>query len=184
MPLFPMFVDLTDKTVLIVGSGHHVREKAEKMALFGCRLAFCPTEAFEESLPEDVAVVILADRHHPRNAFLAELCHQKHIPVNAVDDPPLCDFQFPSIIQREDLVIAISTAGKAPAMGKLLRQEMESLLPDRTEEILAWSGELTLRLRESVPEYHRRGALLNQILRKAMSLNRPLTEEELSQEGI
>lgn len=181
MPLFPMFVDLTDKPVVIIGSGHHVSEKAEKLAPFGCHLRYCATEAFAPELLEGAAAVILADRHHPRNAALAALCREKGIPVNAVDDPPLCDFQFPSLVCREDLVIAISTAGKAPALGKLLRRELEERLPDRTEEILAWSSGLTRELRREIPDLHTRGQILQAILREALKKNRPLTREELTQ---
>lgn len=181
MPLFPMFVDLTDRTVVIIGSGHHVAEKKEKLSPFGCRLRCCATEDFSPELLEGAAAVILADRHHPRNQSLAALCRAKGIPVNAVDDPPLCDFQFPSLVCREDLVIAISTAGKAPALGKLLRRELEERLPDRTEEILAWSARLTLRLRQEIPDLHTRGRVLQALLREALDKNRPLAEEELTQ---
>lgn len=182
MAHFPMFVDLTDRRVLIVGSGPHVSEKAEKMALFDCRLDFCTTEeCAPEHLTADTAMVILADRHHPRNPELVRLCHGHRIPVNAVDDPPLCDFQFPSLIRRGELTVAFSTSGKAPAVGRFLREEMESLLPNRTEDILQWSAELTRELRVTVPEYHRRGELLNRMLRRAFALNRPLTPEEVSE---
>lgn len=181
MPLFPMFVDLKDKPVLIIGTGKHVAEKAEKLAPFGCSLIFSSTEAFAASDLEGVALVVLADRHHSRNAAIANVCRRKHIPVNAVDDPPLCDFQFPSLVQRQELVIGISTAGTAPALGKMLREEIQAQLPSRTEEILLWSARLTQGLRQTEPDFHRRGQLLNRILRRAFALNRPLTEAELAE---
>lgn len=179
MPHFPMFVSLEGKNVLIVGSGHHVTEKIAKMESFGCPLRCVATERFHpELLTPDTAFVILCDRHHPDNPAIAALCRERHIPVNAVDDPALCDFQFPALIRRDSLTIAISTDGKAPAVGRLLREEMESRLPDRTEEILIWSATLTSVLRERVPGYHRRAELLNRILRHAFSLGRPLTDGE------
>lgn len=181
MSHFPLFIDITGRDVLLVGSGHHVAEKEAKLKDFGCVLRHVSTEAFREGLlSQATAMVILCDRHHPRNPELVRLCRQRHIPVNAVDDPPLCDFQFPALIRREGLTIAVSTDGKAPAAGRYLREQMEALLPHRTEEILAWTSELTLLLRKQIPDYRERAALLNRILARAFSLGRPLTGEELS----
>lgn len=181
MAHFPMFVDLSGKTVLIVGGGKHAAEKTEKMEQFDCRLVRVSTECFGEKLLDAAAMVVLCDRHHPRNASIAALCRERHIPVNAVDDPPLCDFQFPALIRRGPLTVAFSTDGKAPAVGRLLREEMEVRLPERTEEILLWSAELTAQLRQSIPGYQERADLLNRILRRSFSLGRPLTGEELSE---
>ena len=116
MAHFPMFVDLTGKTVLIVGGGKHSEEKIEKMQLFDCNLRQVSTEAFTEEALSEAAMVILCDRHHPRNEAIVALCRSRHIPVNAVDDPPLCDFQFPALIRRGSLTVAFSTSGKAPAV--------------------------------------------------------------------
>lgn len=179
MAHFPMFVDLTGKTVLILGGGKHAEEKIEKMWLFDCHLRCIPTEAFTQEALDGIAMAILCDRHHPRNESIVALCRSRHIPVNAVDDPPLCDFQFPALIRRGHLTVAFSTDGKTPAVGRLLREELEQHLPDRTEEILLWSSELTMELRRSIPDYHRRAELLNRILRRAFKLGRPLTEEEM-----
>lgn len=181
MAHFPMFVDLTDKTVLIVGSGRHAAEKIEKMRKFDCVLLEIPTEKLTIEALEGVAMVILCDRHHPRNAAIAGLCREKHIPVNAVDDPPLCDFQFPALIRRGPLTVGFSTDGKAPAVGRFLREELERQLPEETEALLCWSTELTARLRMEITDYHLRAELLNRLLRRAFSLGRPLTEEELAQ---
>lgn len=182
MAHFPMFVDLTGRTVLIVGGGKHAAEKTAKMELFDCELVHISTEDFTECLLErSPALVILCDRHHPRNGSIAALCRQRHIPVNAVDDPPLCDFQFPALIRRGCMTVAVSTDGRAPAVGRLLREEIEQLLPDRTEEILLWSAELTARLRGTIPGYRERADLLNRILRRSFALGRPLTEEELAE---
>lgn len=185
MSHFPMFVELSGKEVLIVGTGKHAAEKTEKMELFDCRLRHTSTEAFAESMLDPAPVfVILCDRHHPRNAAIAQACRERYIPVNAVDDPPLCDFQFPALIRRDCLTVAISTDGKAPAVGRLLREEIEAQLPDRTEEILEWASGLTRDLRTAVPDFHQRGTLLNQILRRAFTLGRPMNPEELEEFGI
>lgn len=181
MAHFPLYIDITGREVLLVGSGHHVAEKEAKLKPFGCVLRYISTEDWDEGLLDPApAMVILCDRHHPRNPELAGLCRAKHIPVNAVDDPPLCDFQFPALIRREGLTIALSTDGKAPAAGRYLREQMEARMPERTEEILAWTSGLTLRLRARIPDYRERAELLNRLLARAFALGRPLSEEELT----
>lgn len=181
MAHFPMMVDLSGRTVLLIGGGKHLEEKREKLEPFGCVLKEIPTEDFDGTmLTENTAMVILCDRHHPRNREIRNRCRELHIPVNAVDDPELCDFQFPALIRREGLTVAFSTDGKAPAAGRYLREQLENTLPDRTEEILCWTAELTRRLRREEPDYHRRAEKLNRILGKAFALGRPLTEAELT----
>ena len=63
----------------------------------------------------------------------------KSIICNAVDDPPYCDFYFPSIVRRGDLQIAISTAGASPALAQRLRKELNAALP---LDLGAWLEEL------------------------------------------
>lgn len=180
MAHFPMFVDLEGKEVLIIGSGHHFEEKRQKLIPFGCKIHQVDTELFEEEMLNRMPVmVILADRHHPRNREIARQCRERHIPVNAVDDPPLCDFQFPALIRREGLTVAFATDGKAPAVSRYLREELEAQLPADTEELLQWASALTLGLRLRIPDYHRRAELLNRMIRMAFSLGRPLTEAEV-----
>ena len=65
---------------------------------------------------------------------------------NAVDDPPFCDFYFPSIVRRGELQIAISTAGESPALAQRLRKEIHAALP---ADISEWLMELG-RLRREV----------------------------------
>jgi precorrin-2 dehydrogenase/sirohydrochlorin ferrochelatase len=61
---------------------------------------------------------------------------------NAVDDPPFCDFYFPSIVQRGELQIAISTAGESPALAQRLRKELNAALPLDLGEWLMELGRL------------------------------------------
>lgn len=182
MNLFPMMVDLTGKTVLILGTGEEAEDKARRMAPFGCVLDCRRTEEFGDFSDPLPALVILADRFHPKNAAIAAQCRSLGIPVNAVDDPSLCDFIFPSLITRGSLTVALSTGGAAPAAGKLLRQRIEQALPEDTEGLMDWAGALTARLRASIPDMALRGRILRFALDRAFTLGRPLTEDELSVE--
>ena len=175
MPHFPAFLDLTGKPVLIVGDTCQARDKAQRLAPFGGEIRFLDRLAPNdlESLP---ALVILTGENREEDAAL---CREKNIPVNSVDDPKNCTFFFPSLIRRGQCTIAISTAGTAPAAGAVLRQQFEDTLPENLEDILPWLGEITARLRKTVPDHRRRSALVSRISAEAFQKNRPLTEREL-----
>ncbi len=80
--------------------------------------------------------------------------------VNAVDDPPYCDFYFPSIVRRGDLQIAISTAGESPAYAMQLRKALNEALP---HDIGPWLEELG-RLRREVLQLEPLGEPRKQLL--------------------
>jgi precorrin-2 dehydrogenase/sirohydrochlorin ferrochelatase len=70
-------------------------------------------------------VIAATDDQH-LNRRISEHARKRRLLVNAVDQPADCDFIFPSIVKRGDLLIAISTAGKSPALAKRLREELET----------------------------------------------------------
>ena len=130
MPLFPVFLDLSERTVLVVGEGHEADSKAEKMAPFCARVDRCPYPPGWNEVP---ALVILAEKDHPDNEFWAERFRSLGVIVNVADRPELCDFRFPGLIVRGDVSVGIATNGKAPALAALLRQRIGEALPEDLE---------------------------------------------------
>ena len=165
MPLFPACLDLTRSTVLVVGEGHESDSKAEKMAPFCEKVARCPYPPRYEALP---ALVILAEKDHPDNAFWAAHFREKGVTVNVADRPELCDFIFPSVIVRGDVSIAIATGGKAPALSALLRRRIQEALPEDLETITAVAADLTQQLRKTIPDPHQRGKAIRERLRELL----------------
>uniref|UniRef100_UPI0021042D0E precorrin-2 dehydrogenase/sirohydrochlorin ferrochelatase family protein n=1 Tax=Granulicella sp. dw_53 TaxID=2719792 RepID=UPI0021042D0E len=82
---------------------------------------------------------------------------------NAVDDPPFCDFYFPSVVRRGDLQIAISTAGASPALAQRLRKEINAQLPLDTGDWLADLGNLRREVVAAEPLNDSRKLLLHQL---------------------
>ena len=70
----------------------------------------------------------------------------KGILVNIVDDPDKCDFVLPSLLRQGDLLIAISTGGKSPALAKKLREDMEQLFGTEYQTLLEVMGQLREKL--------------------------------------
>ena len=81
------------------------------------------------------------------------------VPVNCVDDPRHCSFLVPSIVRRGDLAVAVSTAGRAPALAVRIRQQLEESLGDHHARFLAYAEQLRDRLAASEPDFGQRRAL-------------------------
>ena len=73
--------------------------------------------------------MVAATNNPEVNRAVCKEATEKNVLCNAVDDPPFCDFYFPSVVRRGDLQIAISTAGASPALAQRLRKEINAQLP-------------------------------------------------------
>ena len=87
-------------------------------------------------------LVIAATSERDFNARVAKACRRKKIWVNVVDEPELCDFYVPAVVERGPLQIAISTAGASPLFAKRLREELEKVIPASTGKLLEKLGKM------------------------------------------
>jgi precorrin-2 dehydrogenase/sirohydrochlorin ferrochelatase len=85
---------------------------------------------------------------------------------NAVDDPPFCDFYFPSVVRRGDLQIAISTAGASPALAQRLRKEINAQLPLDVGDWLTDLGNLRREVVQMEPLNEERRLLLHELAQR------------------
>lgn len=159
MALFPIFLKLTARPCIVIGAGNLAESKIESLraaeaqvtviapyaspAIVGLAAAGEVTWHQREYQPGDIAagtflVVTATDVPAVNRAVYVEATG-KSILCNAVDDPPYCDFYFPSIVKRGDLQLAISTAGSSPALAQRLRKELNAALP---LDLGAWLEEL------------------------------------------
>ena len=98
-------------------------------------------------------LVIAATSDRDFNRRVARACRKKKILVNVVDDPELCDFYVPAVVQRGPLQIAISTEGKSPLFARRLREELEKVIPHSTGTVLEKLGRIrqkALKLKEKI----------------------------------
>lgn len=194
MNYFPMFLDLSGKTVLICGGGKHALEKIGRCAPFGAQICVLAKECCreieamegillkhrrlaEDDLSPSVAFVIAAEEREENERIVA-LCRERRIPVNVVDMQEFCDFIFPSILTSEHLCIGISTGGASPAAAVAIKERVAEVIPEGIDAILDWMAEERLRVRERVGDPAQRRRVLRKMIDCAFSVGRPLTEDE------
>ena len=133
---FPLFIDLTEKKVVVYGAGVIASRRVETLLAFTSSLTvFAPEaselveegylvwkrEAYQEgTIPADAFMVLAATNDAWVNTQIWKECKekQKHILVNVCSDRDLCDFQFPGIASRGDLVIGINAGGQDHRLAK------------------------------------------------------------------
>lgn len=199
MTLFPFFEPVDDRTFLLVGGGRVATGKLEKLLPFTKQILIIAEDTTEVEawcLQHEVALgtdpdgavwpvllkrpfadddldranyVIGATDDRPLNRHISERCRERKIPVNIVDDAELCTFIFPSLVKRGDLVVGISTSGKAPAFGRHVRETLEEQLPDHTEAIIDELYALKQQLKETVPEQSERAEQLHRRLHELLN---------------
>jgi uroporphyrin-III C-methyltransferase/precorrin-2 dehydrogenase/sirohydrochlorin ferrochelatase len=150
MQYFPIFLDTTDLTCLVVGAGEVAARKVELLLKTSAQITVvapwvCDTVqrfAKEEKIQLIVRPYIESDMNHKQIVFVAtdnsEINKQIHdqaraqkILVNVVDNTPLCQFITPSIVDRSPIIIAMSSGGVAPVLLRYLRQKLESVIPQK-----------------------------------------------------
>jgi len=171
MDYLPIFVDLKGKPVLLVGGGSVALRKARLLCRAGAMVEVVAPDvdsALEEIVgehegcvvigefkPEDIdgkALVIAATDNAKINAEVSALCHARHIPVNVVDNPELCSFIMPSIVDRSPLMIAISSGGQSPVLARLLRARIESLIPSAYGKLAQFVGRLRIPVKQRLAD--------------------------------
>jgi precorrin-2 dehydrogenase/sirohydrochlorin ferrochelatase len=182
MSLFPMFLKLTARPVVVVGAGTIAEGKIASLLEAEAEVTVVAPEALprvqawaeggdiawlrREYRAGDLAGAFLAvaatATAEVNRAVFAE-AQERGVLVNAVDDPPFCDFYFPSIVKRGELQIAISTAGESPALAQRLRKEINAALPLDTSEWLMELGRLRREVTAVEPIGEPRKQLLHEL---------------------
>jgi siroheme synthase-like protein len=173
MSLFPAFLKLTNRRVLVVGGGAIAAQKIPGLLEAGARVhvvspklspalaEYVRTRQIDWSPklfePEDLDgafLIIAATSLRDLNASVFAEADRRNILCNSVDDIEHCHFYYGSIVQRGDLQIAISTNGKSPALAQRLRKELEEQFGPAYESWLAWLGAAreALRAQSTDPE--------------------------------
>ncbi len=119
MHSLPVFLRLNGRSVILTGEGEAADAKRRLLERAGARIVG------EDDAEARIAIVSDGD------AATAERLRTRGVLVNATDNPDLCDFTLPAIVDRDPVLIAIGTGGASAGLAKALRQRIEAMLPAR-----------------------------------------------------
>ena len=157
MDYFPVFFDLKAQRVLIVGGGEVALRKVTLLERTGADMTLVAPQihpdllaraaagklklANREFMPDDLQnarLVIVATSHRAVNRWIAKLSDARGIPVNVVDDREASRFIVPAIIDRDPVLVAISTGGTSPVLARRLRERLEAIVPKKIGAFALW----------------------------------------------
>ena len=171
MDYFPIFLRVEDRDCLIVGGGEIALRKATALARSGAVLHLVAPEILEalETLVQDSGGSVTRREFEPGdlddrllavaatdsdavNRAVSDAAQARSIPVNVVDQPELCTYIVPSIIDRSPLVIALSSGGASPVLLRLIRERLETLFPAAWGRLAELAGSFRERVKAAVPD--------------------------------
>ncbi|MSP13637.1 MAG: bifunctional precorrin-2 dehydrogenase/sirohydrochlorin ferrochelatase [Chloroflexi bacterium] len=183
MHYYPVLLDLRRRRCVVIGGGRVAEGKIKSLIEAEAEVTVVAPDLTQDLEQLACAGQFVLLRRSYRNgdlagAFLAisatddratnEAIWQEadalNILVNVVDDVPHCNFIAPSIMRRGDLVVAISTSGKAPALAVRLRQQLETRIGDEHARFLELAGQIRAPLAARYPDFEQRKALWYQLV--------------------
>ena len=164
---YPVMLDLSSRHCLVVGGGAVAERKVEGLVEAGARITVVSpslthpllrlaTDAQLRWRPreyvtgdaEGFVLVMVATDDVSVNAAVAAECRERGILINCADDPARCNFILPSVLKRGALTVTVSTGGASPTMARLVREELEALLPGDVAALTDVMAEVRRTLRE------------------------------------
>ncbi len=194
MAYFPFFHELENKNITLIGGGNIALEKVERLIGLGAKIKVIAPEIKDEIsnnseitciikryAPEDLSgadFVISATGDKQVDNEVFERCRAYKIPVNVVDVKDKCDFIFPSVIRRKNLVIGVSSSGASPQVAISLRKGIENLIPENIEDILDFLEEIRPIVKSRISDPKVRHRILKHAADICLSEKRTLSAEE------
>ena len=164
---YPVFFDLQNRSVLVIGGGRLALEKVNGLLAAKARITVISPRLIEKlailrdagqlehlareyesgDMQGHALVMAAADDPSP-NAALHAAARDAGVPLNAADDPANCDFILPAVVREPPLTLAISTGGGSPAMARRVREELSDYLNAETSSLAELVAEVRAELRE------------------------------------
>jgi len=166
MDFLPIFIDVKGCLCLVVGGGEVAQRKASVLLEAGATIkavapefsgAFanlpgveCIMERFQPDHLNGTVLVIAATDDSAVNQDVSREARARNIPVNVVDNPDLCTFIMPSILDRSPLMVAFSSGGASPVLARMLRGKLETMIPQGYGRLTAFCARLRNTVKERV----------------------------------
>jgi precorrin-2 dehydrogenase / sirohydrochlorin ferrochelatase len=180
---YPLFVELKNQHVLVVGGGEVAERKVQSLLEAEAAVTVVAPDltpalrkleqagsiqvvrrAFEEADVENQLLVISATDDPETQERVAAMARAHKILVNTVDQPRLCDFIVPATVRRGDVIASVSTSGRSPALAATLRQRIEGIITHDAARAARLLGELRNEVHKRTSDPSRRKAIFERIV--------------------
>ncbi|MBI3813691.1 MAG: bifunctional precorrin-2 dehydrogenase/sirohydrochlorin ferrochelatase [Nitrospinae bacterium] len=172
---YPAYLDIKEKKCLVVGGGEVAERKVGLLIRCSAKVSVVSPDLtpgleklnsnggidyvkdeFKEDYLFDVFLAIGATDKKEINERIYREAKKRNILVNVVDSPELCNFIVPSVVERGDLIISISTCGKSPALSKKIREELEDRYGIEYAKFLNLMGDMRKRISLQIADKDKR----------------------------
>lgn len=169
MDFLPIFFKVKSRRVLLVGGGQVAFRKARLLLRAGAHIRLVAKQiipklkdllqgpehvllerAFQPDDLDAVAVAVAATSDRLLNQQISQLAQARNLPVNVVDQPELCSFIFPSIVDRDPVIIAVSSSARSPVLARLLRARLETFVPSAYGKLASFLGTYRERVKSLI----------------------------------
>lgn len=162
MNYYPVFLDLHGRSCLVIGSGTLADHKAAALEKAGALVA--RSTVFKESDAANSWLIVAVTEDSAEAERLRDYSNRTRVFLNIVDQTAHCSFIAPAIVEQEDLVIAISTSGKCPALASRIRQELESKYGPEYAELVRALADLRPEVKKRFSSFDERKAFYHRVL--------------------
>ncbi len=153
MDSFPAFFPLAGRRVVIVGSGEQADGKARLFDGSPAQLVRLDDgRAFDPESYRGAALAFIVGEELGFAEMAARAAREGGVPVNVVDRPELCDFFTPALVDRGEVVAAVGTGGASPVLAQVLKQELESRIPEGAGRLAALLREFRKPVQAAFPD--------------------------------
>lgn len=217
MDYLPIFIDVRTQACVVVGGGEVASRKTALLLRAGARVTIVAPELaesladrhergefvwlkapFTETVLAGAKLVFAATDDLAVNQQVSAAANRQGIPVNVADQPELCSFVLPSILDRSPIVAAISSGGASPVLARVLRMRLEMLIPPAYGRLAALAAKFRQRAKETLPDTKQRRQFWERVLQgktaelvfagqeeqAELSLKRELTESDSTPRGL
>ena len=164
MKHLPLFFDLVGRRVVVVGEGAAADRRADLVRSAGAEVQRIVSPAVQVSDFRGAAAAFVATGDADRDAAAQRAARSAGVPVNVADRPALCDFILPAIVDRDEIVVAVSTGGASPTLATLLRGRIEAALPERLGAVARLAATFRAQVNALIGEPARRRAFFRRLV--------------------
>lgn len=199
MDYLPIFADVRNKLCLVVGGGAVGKRKAGVLLEAGANVRVVAPQIepelaeqkginaivarFDAQHLDGITLVIAATNDRSVNRQVSELARARNIPVNVVDDPELCSFIMPAIMDRSPLMVAFSSGGASPVLTRMMRGRLETMIPQNYSLLAGFAERYRVLVKQRVANPEKRRIFWENVLEGVIA-EKVLSGDENSAEAM